>query len=194
MKLLTKLPCPKCKKNIPADSQFCSYCSTEVISIKEWLMRLADMVIESSDVSDYKELVKDFGIKGGVTEGMRIEKLIWRMFTVNLVMQEKYNKSTAKQYNDIFYSAVAEKTFKSKVGIDNFFKLIKTRNDHYYWAIKRTDDGAAIGWGMDFLCFFLYGDLSMDKLPDNGKVTLASLAILEEYVKFKKFVEEEYFS
>ena len=121
------MDCPECKKNIQNDSKFCQYCGNKIISKQSWANSLADLLIKvSNDLSGESKMLKNLGFNETITKQIKMEDLIWRMFAVNLIIQEKEND---KELNDIVHSAVAKKIYNSQQEIQDFFDLIKNRYD-----------------------------------------------------------------
>lgn len=82
--------CGNCKKNVSEYSKFCSYCGKETITIDAWLDSIVKMVVNTvNDVEMETKMLKELGFNGKISAKMKLEMLIWRMFMVNLVIQQK---------------------------------------------------------------------------------------------------------
>lgn len=185
------LTCTKCKKKNLIDAQFCSYCGEKIISTNSWADSLANkLIIAMNDVEGLSIMLKTLGFKDKVTDRMKIEDLIWRMFAVHLIIQEK---TKDKEVNDIFHHAVATKLYHSEKEIEQFFNLMRTRYETYYKTITSKSDQMMFNLVMDYLDFFIFGKVGDNKYPIKNKILPISIAVMEDFSSFSNFTRENWF-
>jgi ribosomal protein L37E len=185
------LTCSSCNKKIIENSKFCSYCGVKVITHKSWTDKLANEIIKIVDDIEYEsKILKILGFNTKITKKMRIDSLIWRMFAVNLVIQEKTND---QELNDLFHHAIAKKMFKTEKEIENFFSTIKTRYTIYHNDFNSESEQKMFNLAMDFLDFFIFGKIGNNKYPKMDKIIPISTMVTQNFSDFMIFLREKYF-
>lgn len=187
IKSKNKLSCPNCNGIIGNNSKFCSHCGVKINTINEMVNALAEMVINTaSETKNEEGLLKTLGFKPKLTEDMKTELLIWYMFAVNMVIQEK-NRSL----NDIFHNAVIANLNKNKK--EDFLKKLHARYAEYYNAINSKDPMKMIDLNIIFLENFIFGKSGNNKFPKDDQAYFAAAALGENFSRFLNFVRSEFF-
>ncbi len=189
--ILKYISCCRCKKDIPKDFKFCSYCGEEIIMVDAWLDCIIKMVINTvNNSSAESEMLKEMGFNDKISERMKLEMLIWRMFITNLVIQEK-----SKELNDPFHNTILLKIYKQKKEIDNILALVHDRYKEYYNHINSGNDIKILYLSMTYLDYFINGKItSFSKYSDKEKLFSVSYAIVEDFAKFMNFTRMNIFN
>lgn len=173
------------------NSKCCSYCNTEIINPERWADNIANQLIKIiNDTKSESKILKILGFNIEITKEMKIDLLIWRMFAVNLVIQEKTHD---QELNNLFHNIVAKKLYRSKKEIKNFFDIVKIRYDEYYYTFNSKSDQKTFNLAMDFLDFFIFGKLGDHKYPKKDKIFTVAMSIMQEFYDFIVFAREQYF-
>lgn len=191
---LHKVVCTKCKKQNRIDSSFCSYCGEKILSIEEWADSLAVELIKiMNDTGDIEKMLNNLGYKGKMSEKMKHEELIWRLFAVNLVSQENH-EDDAETLNNLIYHAIAKRLCKSDEEKIYLFEQIKQRYIIYLPIINSEDTMRFIDLGIIYIQSLLLDEEYLkNNLDPVEELNLATL-LASDFANFLNYLRKGWFN
>lgn len=187
--------CPACNKSIEQNVQFCSHCGKKIITTEEWTDVIANNIIATTEeMDDYSKMLKILGFNENITDQMKVEKIIWRLFTVNMVTQELSTKEEMETVNNLLHNAIAKKMYKTEKEMHDFFETIQDRYKTYYSIINDREDDWTTTLSLLYLDYLIFGKIGDNEYPNGDKLYFVALSIAEDFATFLNFVRTEWFN
>ena len=190
---LNKFVCTKCKKQNNINSNFCSYCGEKIISIEEWADSLSVELIKiMNDTNDIEKMLNSLGYKGKMSEKMKYEELILRLFAVNLVSQEN-DQDNPEELNNLIYHAIAKRLCKTEEEKICLFEKIKQRYISYLPIINSEDNQKFVDLGVIYLKNLLPDEDDLKNKVDPVKELNVSMLFALDFANFLNYLRNGWF-